>query len=88
MTGSVLDAVGTPARKKKYLAPICRGEVRATIAILEAGASWNPRDVHLSASNGKLTGEKLFVSDAAIADFIVVVARNGVFVVDSKASRP
>jgi alkylation response protein AidB-like acyl-CoA dehydrogenase len=85
LAGSVLEAVSTPANKKKYLAPICRGEARATVAMLEAGASWNPRDVQLNATNGKLNGEKLFVSDAAIADFIVVVARNGVFVVDSKA---
>jgi alkylation response protein AidB-like acyl-CoA dehydrogenase len=86
LAGSVLDAVAAPVHKKKYLAPICRGEARATVAILEASANWNPRDVQLTAANGKLTGEKLFVSDAAIANFILVVARNGVFVVDSKAS--
>lgn len=85
LAGSVLEAVGTPAHKNKYLAPICRGEVRATVALVEASASWNPQDVQLSASGGKLTGEKLFVSDAAIADFIIVVARDGVFVVDSGA---
>jgi alkylation response protein AidB-like acyl-CoA dehydrogenase len=85
LAGSVLDAVATPAHKNQYLAPICRGEVRATVAIVEARASWDPRDVQLSATDGKLTGEKLFVTDAAIADFIVVAARNGVFVVDSKA---
>jgi alkylation response protein AidB-like acyl-CoA dehydrogenase len=85
LAGSVLEAVATPANKKKYLAAICRGEVRATVAILEANASWNPEDIQLSDTNGKLNGEKLFVPDAAIADFIVVVARNGVFVVDRKA---
>jgi len=85
LAGSVLEAVGTATHKNKYLAPICRGEVRATVALLEATSSWNPRDVQLSAVNGKLTGEKFFVADAAIADFIVVVARNGVFLVDSKA---
>jgi alkylation response protein AidB-like acyl-CoA dehydrogenase len=85
LAGSVLDTFGTPGHKEKYLAPICQGEVRSTVAILEAGASWNPRDVQLSAVNGKLTGEKLFVSDAAVADFLIVIARNGVFVVDSKA---
>ena len=85
LAGSVLDAVGSPAHKKKYLAPICRGEARATVAILEGSASWNPRHVQLTAANGKLTGEKLFVSDAAVADFILVVARNGVFIVDAKA---
>jgi alkylation response protein AidB-like acyl-CoA dehydrogenase len=85
LAGSILDAVATPADKKKYLAPICRGEVRATAAVLEASASWNLRDMQLSVTNGKLDGEKLFVPDAAIADFIAVVARNGVFVVDRKA---
>ena len=85
LAGSVLDAVGTPEHKKKYLEPICKGEVRSTVAILESGATWNPRDVQLNAVNGKLTGEKLFVSDAAIAEFVIVVARNGIFLVHSKA---
>jgi alkylation response protein AidB-like acyl-CoA dehydrogenase len=86
LAGSVLDAVGTPAHKKKYLAPICRGEARATVAILESSASWNLHDVQLTAANAKLNGEKLFVSDAGVADFILVVARNGVFIVDAKAN--
>jgi alkylation response protein AidB-like acyl-CoA dehydrogenase len=85
LAGSVLDAVGTPGHKKRYLGPICKGEVRSTVAILEAGASWNPRDVQLSVVNGKLSGEKFFVTDAAVADFLIVVASNGLFVVDSKA---
>jgi alkylation response protein AidB-like acyl-CoA dehydrogenase len=85
LAGTVLDAVGRPGHKEKYLAPICRGEVRSTVAILEAGASWDLRDIQLTAVNGKLNGEKFFVSDAAVADFLIVVARNGVFVVDSKA---
>jgi alkylation response protein AidB-like acyl-CoA dehydrogenase len=85
LTGSVLEALASPAHKKEYLAPICRGEARSTVAILESNAGWNLPDIHLTASNGKLTGEKYFVSDAAIADFIMVVARNGVFVVNAKA---
>jgi alkylation response protein AidB-like acyl-CoA dehydrogenase len=85
LAGAVLDAVGSAAHKKKYLASICRGEARATVAILESSASWDLRDVQLTSVNGKLTGEKLFVSDAGVADFILVVARNGVFIVDAKA---
>jgi alkylation response protein AidB-like acyl-CoA dehydrogenase len=85
LAGSVLDAVASPTHKQKHLAPICRGDARTTVAVLESNASWNPRDVQLTASNGKLTGEKYFVSDAAVADFIIVIAHNGVFVVDSKA---
>ncbi|MFZ1974121.1 MAG: acyl-CoA dehydrogenase family protein [Candidatus Acidiferrales bacterium] len=86
LAGSVLDAVGTSAHKNKYLAPICRGEVRATVAIPEAGGSWDPEAMHMNAQGGKLTGEKFFIPDAAVADFIIVVARNGVFIVDPKAS--
>jgi alkylation response protein AidB-like acyl-CoA dehydrogenase len=85
LAGSVLDAIASPAHKQKYLALICHGQARATVAILEANASWNPRDIQLTAANGKLTGEKYFVSDAAVADFVFVVARNGVFIVNSKA---
>lgn len=85
LAGSVIDAVAGPVDKRKYLAPICAGEARSTVAYLEANASWNPEDVQIAAANATLTGEKLFVPDAAVADFIVVVARNGVFVVPAKA---
>jgi len=85
LAGAALNEIATPEQKKKFLAPICRGQARATLAILEAGASWNPADVHMVSANGKLSGEKLFVPDAAVADFILVVARDGVFAVDAKA---
>lgn len=85
LAGAVLDAVATAEQKKKYLAPICRGEARSTVAFLEAEASWELADLHLTAANGKLKGQKLFVPDAAIADWIIVVTRNGVFLVDRQA---
>src|ERR1700677_4220209 len=86
LAGSVLDAIATPEQKKRYLSPICRGEARSSVAILEAGASWDPVDVHMSGASGKLTGEKLFVPDAMVADFLIVVARDGVFRVDAEAA--
>jgi alkylation response protein AidB-like acyl-CoA dehydrogenase len=85
LAGSVLDAVATRAHKKQYLAPICRGEVRATVALVEDSANWDLNSIEMNATNGKLTGEKFFVPDATIADFLIVVARDGVFVVNSKA---
>src|SRR6201998_1319977 len=84
LAGSVLDTLATREQRMKYLAPICRGEARSTVALLEAEVSWYPKDVRLTAVNGKLQGEKLFVPDAAVADWIIVVARNGVFLVDSQ----
>jgi alkylation response protein AidB-like acyl-CoA dehydrogenase len=84
LAGAILNEAATPAQKKKYLAPICRGEARATGAILEAGANWDPAGVRMTSANGNISGEKAFVTDAAVADFMVVAARDGVFVVDAK----
>jgi alkylation response protein AidB-like acyl-CoA dehydrogenase len=81
LSGAVIDAVANAAQKTKYLAPICRGEARATVAILESSASWDLKEMKMAAAGGRLSGEKLFVSDAAIADWIVVLARNGVSLV-------
>ena len=39
----------------------------------------------MTAKGGRLTGEKLFVPDAGVADSIVVVARDGVYVADARA---
>jgi alkylation response protein AidB-like acyl-CoA dehydrogenase len=85
LAGGVIDAVASPEQKKKYLARIAGGQARATVALPEAGANWDPADVKLQADGDKLSGTKLFVSDAAAADFIVVIARNGVYAVDAKA---
>jgi alkylation response protein AidB-like acyl-CoA dehydrogenase len=86
LAGAVIDAVASPEEKKKFLAPICSGEARSTVAVLEASASWDPAAIQIAGVKGTLTGEKLFVSDAAVADFIAVAARDGVYVVDAKAS--
>jgi alkylation response protein AidB-like acyl-CoA dehydrogenase len=85
LAGSIIDAVAGPEQKRRYLSSICSGQARSTVAMLEANASWNVADAQIASANGKLTGEKLFVPDAAIADFIVVVARDGVFIVGAKA---
>src|SRR5215831_7583972 len=85
LAGSVIDACATPEQKKKYLQLIAAGQARATLALVEAAGSWDPDGLKISVAGGKLNGPKLFVTDAAVADFIVVVASDGVFVVDGKA---
>ena len=80
-----IDAVASPAQKKKYLSRIASGDARSTVAVLEESASWDLSNAKLAAAGDKLTGTKLFVTDAAVADFIVVIAQNGVFMVDAKA---
>jgi len=85
LAGSVIDACATPEQKKKYLQRIAAGQARATVALVEAAGSWDADSLKISAAGGKLNGTKLFVTDAAVADFIVVVASDDVFVVDAKA---
>jgi len=86
LAGAVIAACGSGDQKKKNLGAISAGEARSTLAMLESAASWNPADLQMAESGGKLTGQKLFVTDAAVADFMLVAARNGVFIVDAKAS--
>jgi alkylation response protein AidB-like acyl-CoA dehydrogenase len=85
MAGAVLHACGPGAQQQKYLSRICSGQARATIAFLEANASWNPADLKLSGSSAKLNGAKLFVADAAVADLLLVVTTDGVALVEGKA---
>ena len=81
LAGAAIQAAGS----KKHLAAIASGEVKATLALLEASASWDPEAVQMPA----LTGDKLFVPDAGVADFLVVAARSGsdlaLYLVDGKA---
>ncbi len=86
MAGAVIDACASPEQKKKYLGQIASGHARSTVALVEAAGSWDPASLQIAVSGNKLTGTKLFVTDAAVADFIVVVARDGVYVVDAKAA--
>jgi alkylation response protein AidB-like acyl-CoA dehydrogenase len=56
--------------------------LKATVALLEEGASWKPDSVRLAAarepgSNFSVRGRKLFVPDAEVCDVIICVAREG-----------
>jgi alkylation response protein AidB-like acyl-CoA dehydrogenase len=75
-----LETAATEEQKERWLAPLATGEQRGTLALWDAGAGWGPDDVTLepaSANGGYvLSGEKLFVLDAANADFFIVGARD------------
>jgi alkylation response protein AidB-like acyl-CoA dehydrogenase len=90
LAGLALEQAGTDAQRERYLAPLAAGEQRGTMAMFDAGAGWNPEDVRMKAerSNGgyRLDGEKVFVLDAATADFLIVGAAGGLrFVVETGA---
>src|ERR1039457_1186792 len=46
LAGSLVEAAGNDGQKKQYLGSICRGEAKATVALLEDSASWSPEAVH------------------------------------------
>jgi len=79
MAGPLLERSSNSTQKRKYLSAIASGEAKATVALLEDSASWSPDSVQLkatsSAGNYQLDGRKLFVWDAAAADFLICVAR-------------
>jgi alkylation response protein AidB-like acyl-CoA dehydrogenase len=83
LTAAVLiERAGNAEQRAKYLEPIAAGEMKATLAFLEESASWDADAVKLEATrdgggNFTLTGKKLFVPDAEVADLLICVARDG-----------
>jgi alkylation response protein AidB-like acyl-CoA dehydrogenase len=77
---TLIERAGSEGQRAQYLEKIASGELKATVALLEETASWNPAAVAMRAEqNGKeyrVKGSKHFVTDAAVADLIIVVAQD------------
>jgi alkylation response protein AidB-like acyl-CoA dehydrogenase len=86
---AILEA-GSREQQQKYLSGLTAGKTKATVAILEESARWDEQGVQLKARKTprghQLSGVKLFVPDAHVADIIVCAARTasgvGLFLVD------
>ena len=69
---------GTEEHKKKYLPPHARGDILACFALTESGAGSDPASMVTTAARQKdgyvINGTKLFVSNGARADTIIVFA--------------
>jgi alkylation response protein AidB-like acyl-CoA dehydrogenase len=73
---SLVLAAGSPAQHKRLLPALAAGERVATLALVEESGSCELDDVRLAcAVPGRLTGRKLFVRDAHVADDLIVVVR-------------
>jgi alkylation response protein AidB-like acyl-CoA dehydrogenase len=79
--GGVLLESGSEAQKKAWLPRLASGEARVALAWMEPAAALGPEGVALEArQQGRrwaLSGTKLFVQDAHVADAIVIAARTG-----------
>lgn len=78
---ALIARTGSEGQKAQYLEAISAGTMKATVALQEASADWNPEAVQLKAERTggsfRLNGRKEFVTDAAVADVILVIARSG-----------
>ncbi|MBZ5617505.1 MAG: acyl-CoA/acyl-ACP dehydrogenase [Acidobacteriia bacterium] len=73
VAGALLNALPQGGNGLKA---ICEGRARATLALLEENACWETGGVGMELRNGRLSGTKLLVPDAATADLLLCVARS------------
>jgi alkylation response protein AidB-like acyl-CoA dehydrogenase len=97
--GLTILAQGTKAQKKELLPKIASGELRLALALMEESASLDAKDIAVAAvregDDFVVSGRKLFVPDAHVADYLLCVTRtkNGknketgitLFLVDAKS---
>jgi alkylation response protein AidB-like acyl-CoA dehydrogenase len=80
LVATLLARHGTPAQRGRYLAPLLRGERRCAYAITEAGAGSDVAGIRTTATRTaaggwRLDGGKLWIHNAPVCDFAVVLAR-------------
>jgi alkylation response protein AidB-like acyl-CoA dehydrogenase len=77
--GAAIREAGSAAQRQEYLPRIAAGEMRATLASTEPNARWDASGITMTAQPMRggftLSGSKLFVPDAHLADIVVVAAR-------------
>src|SRR5574341_2152956 len=95
--GVPIMEAGSDAQKDQFLPKIASGDLIMTMALTEPSAKWTADGITLTAkkegSDYVLNGTKLFVPDAHVSDYMIVVARTGgsgedgitLFFVDTKA---
>jgi alkylation response protein AidB-like acyl-CoA dehydrogenase len=78
--GTAIAAAGSPAQRREWLPRIAAGEVKASLAVTEPNARWDAAGITATARESRggfvLSGTKMFVPDAHLADVLVVAARS------------
>ncbi|HEV2189120.1 MAG TPA: acyl-CoA dehydrogenase [Stellaceae bacterium] len=77
--GAAIREAGLPTQRQEYLPRIAAGNLRTTLAAIEPNARWDASGITMNGQPMRggfsLSGSKLFVPDAHLADIIVVAAR-------------
>jgi len=76
---------GSEAQKQKWLPRIAAGECIGAFATSEGKGPVTARSIRTTASGGTLSGEKIPVTDGDVADLIVVLAKDGLYLVEKGA---
>jgi acyl-CoA dehydrogenase len=90
-TSSVLLATealliaGTDAQKAKWLPKLADGSAIGAVALAEGSAAPGTRSA-LTVSGGHISGSKVPVPDAALADVLIVSGPDGLYLVETSAS--
>jgi alkylation response protein AidB-like acyl-CoA dehydrogenase len=75
---TLLEA-GSEEQRQQMLPRIARGDMKVSVALLEADGRYDPRGIGMRAgirgNRATLNGTKLFVVDAHAADYVICVAR-------------
>lgn len=82
LVSSLLSDHGTNVQRERYMTPLLRGDLRCAYAITEAGAGSDVSGLRTTATRTdagwSLTGEKIWIHNAPVCDFAVVLARTSV----------
>ena len=81
LAASAIVLGGSEEQKAEYLPRLATGELIGTLAFDE-GPRHTGLTVSTSVHDGRLTGTKAFVHEASRADLFVVLARDGVYLVE------
>lgn len=79
MSGAAIAEAGTSAQRREWLPRIAEGDAKVALAWTEPNLRWDAGGVTVPARESSggftLSGTKLFVGDAHLADILVVAAR-------------
>ncbi len=77
----MLNAIGTPEQKERWLIPALKGEKIGSLAISEAGAGSDVGGIRTTAEDKGdhyvINGSKCWITNGNLADFLVLAARTG-----------
>jgi alkylation response protein AidB-like acyl-CoA dehydrogenase len=77
--GAAIAEAGSPTQRRQWLPQIVAGRAKAALAWTEPNLRWDAAGIGLAAretgGSFTLSGNKLFVGDAHLADIIVIAAR-------------